>query len=102
MRIRRDQLDLPRRQASAPAGEVAGQPLGYCQRYRSRPKHLAILVYGHALGFNEFGFEILDILVVEGEPALECPIGHASLAPEQLAYLGQDFIKCHAWSSTTR
>jgi len=50
---------------------------------RCRPRsttpdqHLAILVGGYALCIDELGFEILQVVVVKGEPAFERPIGHA-------------------------
>jgi hypothetical protein len=47
------------------------------------------------------GFEILQVVVVKAEPAFERPIGHASLALEQIEGLGKDLVKCHNRSSPT-
>src|SRR5882724_4861962 len=54
-----------------------------------------LLVDGHPLGVNEFGLEILQVLVVEVEAAFERPIGDPSLALEQIAGLGEDLVECH-------
>ena len=59
----------------------------------SRPgphQHLAVLVGRHALRVDELGLDILEVLVVEREPALQRAVGHALLAAQQLVYLRQD------------
>jgi hypothetical protein len=73
-------------------------------RYRCRTtdldQYFAVLVDSQTLGVDEFGLQILKVLVVEFEASFECPIGHAPLALEEVEYMGQDFIKRHAESST--
>src|SRR4029453_11366874 len=44
-------------------------------------------------------FEGLEMVVVQGEPHLECPIGEAPLALQQLEDLGEDLVKRHGCPS---
>src|SRR5215475_3926217 len=75
---------------------------GWCDRHRvCRPdQYFALLVNGEALGVDEFGLEVFEVLIVEPKAAFERPIGHASLALQQVEDLGQDFVKRHTCSST--
>jgi hypothetical protein len=52
------------------------------------------------LRFDELGFEILQVLVVDGEPAFEGSLGHAPLALEQFEDVREDLVKRHPWFST--
>jgi len=47
------------------------------------------------LGVDNFGLQILEVRVVEGESPFERSIGHAFLALEQVEYLGEYFIERH-------
>ena len=66
-----------------------GLQRGWGRRGVSRPdQHFAIFVAGQALGVDELGLEILEVLVVERKASFERPIGHASLVPEEVEDLG--------------
>jgi hypothetical protein len=54
----------------------------------ARPdQHVTVLVDGDALGLDELGFQVLQVLVVEIEAAFERTIGDPPLALEQLEHL---------------
>jgi hypothetical protein len=44
-------------------------------------QHLPLFVYRHPLGFDQFSLEVLQILVIQREAALQGPIGHPAALP---------------------
>jgi hypothetical protein len=54
----------------------------------TRPyQHFTVFVDGQALGLDELGFQVLQVLVVKVEAAFERTIGSPPLALEQLEHL---------------
>ena len=53
------------------------------------------LVAGKFLCFDEFGFEVFEVLIIEVEASFEGPIRDAPLALEHVNHTGQDFVKRH-------
>jgi hypothetical protein len=72
-----------------------------CDRLPSPDEHLAILIGGQMLGIDELGLQILEVFVIQIEPAFERSIGHTLFALEQLARLCQDLIEGHSSSPPT-
>jgi hypothetical protein len=56
-------------------------------------QHVPVFIRRHALGADEFAFEVRHILVVQLEAAFQGPIGHPATLLQQLADLVQHFIK---------
>jgi hypothetical protein len=58
-------------------------------------QHRPVLVYRKPFGFNNFVFEVFEILVIEVETPLHGTIRDSFLPLEQCKYLGEDFIEGH-------
>src|SRR5215467_14230277 len=59
-------------------------------------QHSASLVHGELFGLDDFSFEVFEVVLVEVEAALERPIRHPPVAPQQVKHPGQDLVKRHA------
>src|SRR5262245_28325320 len=62
-------------------------------------QHGAILVDGQLVDLDDFGLQILEILVIQAKLSLEGAIRYTSLALEHGECLIQDFLQCHGQPS---
>src|SRR5918912_2578557 len=65
-------------------------------------QHFARFVAGELFGVDEFGLEILEVVVVQRKAALEGPIRQPALALQQVEDAGQEVVKRHAQGSISR
>src|SRR5262249_52845920 len=63
-------------------------------------EHAAPFIHRQLFGVNQVVFEVFQGLVIELQPALEDPIGHALLLLQQREHLGQDSLVVHYRPST--
>jgi hypothetical protein len=56
---------------------------------------VALLIYREALGVDEFGFEILEVSVIEAKLPLQSPIRHALTLAQEGNHLIEDRVKVH-------
>ena len=62
----------------------------------TRPdEDVALLIHREALGVDEFGFEILEVGVIEAKLPLQSPIRHALTLAEEDNHLIEDRVKVH-------
>jgi hypothetical protein len=61
-----------------------------------------ILVERQLFRLDDLGLQIFQVVVIEGKPSLQGPVGHPAFALEEVEDLPQDFIERHVQSSTTR
>src|SRR5262249_2979663 len=64
-------------------------------------EYLPLFIDGDALRVDEFVLQVLQIGVIEGEPSLQRPIRHPTLALQQLYYLRKKLIEGHPRFSFT-
>ena len=55
-----------------------------------------LFVYRQFFGVDEFVLDILQVVVIQIESALQCPVGDPFLTLEQFEYLGEDVIEGHS------
>src|SRR5439155_18165547 len=71
---------------------------GACERHTRRTaphQDTACLVGSQPLGVDEFGFEVVEVGVIEVKSTLQGAIGDTALALEDLEYLREHLIKRH-------
>jgi hypothetical protein len=73
-----------RQQMRFPEGETTG-----------RLEDVAPLIHREALGVDEFGFEILEVGVIEAKLPLQSPIRHALTLAQEGNHLIEDRVKAH-------
>jgi hypothetical protein len=72
-----------------------------CGCCASRPhQDFALLIHCELSGVDKFGFQIIDVVVIQIELPLESPVGHPSMALQQRDHLFQHFVKGHGRPST--
>src|SRR4029453_9386319 len=76
---------------------------GQRQRRVSEPdQDSPLLIRCQSLGIDEFFLEVFQVVIVQVKPPLERPVREPLLALEQLAYLGEEFVKRHVQPSRAR
>ena len=62
---------------------------------RTPDQHLAVLIERHALGIDQFGLDVLDIVVLQFQTPLQGAIRHSTFLLQDCADLGQQFDERH-------
>src|SRR5262249_2042554 len=67
-----------------------------CGSVPAPDQHGTVLIHSELLGLDDLSFKVFEIVLVEVEAALQRPIRHPPVAPQQVKHLGQELVKRHA------
>jgi hypothetical protein len=84
-----------RRSAAEGGGGTGNWQLNTGHWCRARPhQHLAVFVLGQTPGVDQVSLNVFEVLIVEREPTLQCPIGNTPFSVQEIDDLSQHFVEC--------